>query len=79
MTKISAELHYRLNAKFNELKARDPDMTAKALVRGLLPEGSPEEALASDLYALSDLASSFATGLSVRATVRKRALRLIEG
>jgi hypothetical protein len=77
MTKITAELHNRLNAKFQEMKARDPELSAKALVRGRLPDGSPEEALGADLHALSELASSFATGFSVRAAVRKRAMRLL--
>ena len=77
MARITHEQHDRLNAKFQELKARDPAMTEKAMVRGRLPDGSPEEALSADLHALSEMASSFATGLSVRAAVRKRAMRLI--
>ena len=64
--KITRELHDTCNALFLVIKARDPDLSARALRRDGQPvgaNGSPEVELMYDLHSLSDVASSFATGL----------------
>ena len=78
--RISRETHDRLLAKIAEIEAAaDPALlaAAKGCGKDTPQKGEPAYDLAADRNALSELASSFATGLNVRAAVRKRALALI--
>ena len=75
MAKITRDLHDRCNAKFREIKARDPEAAQAALARGIpMTPGTPVHDLMLDLTSLSEVASGFATGASVRAAVLKRAM-----
>ncbi|WP_428485951.1 hypothetical protein [Rhodopila sp.] len=79
MASISRDLHDRCIAAFAAIKARDPDLAAQALARGVpLTIGSPAHALMQDLLALDAVASAFATGVRPRAAQMKRALALTE-
>ena len=60
---VSHELHDNCIALFKALKARDPDLTARATARGVvIAYNSPEYELMRDLEALDVVASAFATG-----------------
>jgi hypothetical protein len=60
---VTHELHDTCIALFGILKARDPELSARALARGVpLTQGTPEHSLMLDLNALDSVASCFATG-----------------
>ena len=60
---ITRELHDNCIALAASLKAADPALTAKALVRGAwIATGTPEHALLNDLLALDAVAVCFPTG-----------------
>lgn len=77
MTRITAETHNSLNAKFQELKAANPHIAMRPTQEQAIARTAAETETWRDMMALSDLASTFATGASVSAATRKRALRLI--
>jgi len=76
--KITREIHDRCNAAFKAIEARDPELSTRALARGVwLTPGTPEHDLLLDMTALSDVASSFATGLRPATAKVNRAMSLI--
>lgn len=75
MARITREYHDRLLATIQALKAVDPELTTRAMVRGRKAIGSPEQKLDSDLNALDCVASSYATGIpAAKAQIRRAAV-----
>ena len=77
MARISFETHNRLLAADAALRRQaGPELVAEAMDRRVPASQKSRAAyeLSLDLCALSELASSYATGLGVRAAVRKRAM-----
>ena len=78
MARITREMHDTCNALFRQIKARDPELSARAMDRrAILLDGTPEQALCRDLCALSDTASSFATGIAPSRKTLKRVEAII--
>lgn len=74
---ITREMHDRLNAKFQEIKAANPGIVMRPTQAESMAFTKAQTETWKNLMALSAVASSFASGFSAGSADRKRALKLI--
>lgn len=77
MARITRELHDRLNARYQEVRAAHPHIVMRPTHAEAMARTKAQTETWRDLMALSAVASSFATGDAASAADTKRALRLL--